>query len=531
MTFEDCRTAIIGHSGKHVLQYSKNLEWGATMIKKLSVLRLFSKILLALFVLCSFALLIPEDFNTLRLSPHAGELTEKTRVDGRTHITGFYNSKGELTDPVDRHFASHTETYDADGRLVAEDYYHADGSPAEQPKGFTGIRYDYSTDRDVQVTYVDGNDEPMIIAPGYVYIQRKLNAMGDPEEEYYLDLDQEPVACRDGFYGIRFAYDEKGSNTEQTFLDADGKPMQNKNGVTREKYLRNKQDQNIREMYFDEKDQPVQAPLGNYGVAFERDDRDRPTKFTYLDVNGHWMVNHEGYTIMTRTYRPDGSKQTDRYYDHDEKPVALASGQYGVYHTSEYGQNIYLDKNGGAQLSLNNIFHYQPYIVVVIGILLCVFFALAPEKLCYITAAVYLGFIVYMTLLFRNTVETKTNFDLSTYVARLLYSFESRSEIVNNIWLFIPFGAFLRRKTEKRRWILAAFFLSLLVETAQLLTGFGTFELNDLIGNTLGGCIGFYITEGFLEMQVYWRKMRDLRRVIPEEEDEEDTSDLFIDKE
>jgi hypothetical protein len=205
-------------------------------------------------------------------------------------------------------------------------------------------------------------------------------------------------------------------------------------------------------MYFDEKEQPVQAPLGNYGVAFERDDRDRPTKFTYLDVNGHWMVNHEGYTIMTRTYRPDGSKQTDRYYDHDEKPVALAAGQYGVYHTSEYGQNIYLDKNGGAQLSLHNIFHYQPYIVVVIGILLCVFFALAPEKLCYITAAVYLGFIVYMTLLFRSTVETKTNFDLSTYVARLLYSFESRSDIVNNIWLFIPFGAFLRRKTKKRRW-------------------------------------------------------------------------------
>ena len=97
------------------------------MIKKLSVLRLFSKILLALFVLCSFALLMPEDFNTLRLSPHAGELTEKTRVDGRTHITGFYNSKGELTDPVDRHFASHTETYDADGRLVAEpDAYVSD---------------------------------------------------------------------------------------------------------------------------------------------------------------------------------------------------------------------------------------------------------------------------------------------------------------------------------------------------------------------------------------------------------------------
>ena len=68
------------------------------------------------------------------------------------------------------------------------------------------------------------------------------------------------------------------------------------------------------------------------------------------------------------------------------------------------------------------------------------------------------------------------------------------------------------------------------METAQLLTGFGTFELNDLIGNTLGGCNGLYITEGFLEMQVYWRKMRDLRRVIPEEEEEEDTSDLFIDK-
>jgi glycopeptide antibiotics resistance protein len=425
------------------------------------------------------------------------ELKEISRTEGGIRTTGFYNSNGELTDPVDRRYAVHTEKTDAKGRLAAEDYYCADGKRAVMPKGFSGIRYMYPSDKIQKVIYVDAEEKPMVIAPGYACIRRMLNAAGQKTEEYYYDLQMQAVKCSDGYYGIRFAYDKKGMVCAQTFLDADGKPMKNKDGITREKYLRNSSGQNIREMYFDEKDRPVQSLKGEYGVGFCRDDRDRPTEFRFLDVNGVLMTNTKGYAIMRRTYRPDGEKKSDRYFDKKGKPCSLAGGEYGVYYTQDSGRNVYLGADGKAQIRLANIFRCMPFLVVVAGVLLCVFFAFAPGRMCRVAAMAYVGFIIYMTLLFRGTADHRTNFDLYTYVRRLFHSFESRAEIINNIWLFIPLGAFLRAETKKKKSILLAALLSLLVETVQLLTGRGTFELNDLVGNTAGGAIGFWLTGVF----------------------------------
>ena len=67
-------------------------------------------------------------------------------------------------------------------------------------------------------------------------------------------------------------------------------------------------------------------------------------------------------------------------------------------------------------------------------------------------------------------------------------------DTVLNIFLFIPMGFFLpmlyRRYDSIRNTAMAGFLVSLSVETAQMF-GFGTTDINDLITNTLGTCLGY----------------------------------------
>lgn len=69
--------------------------------------------------------------------------------------------------------------------------------------------------------------------------------------------------------------------------------------------------------------------------------------------------------------------------------------------------------------------------------------------------------------------------------------------IVGNVVAFVPFGAFLPIfSTRCRHFLYTALYsfeLSLLVELLQLIFKVGSFDVDDLLLNTLGGIIGFVI--------------------------------------
>lgn len=71
------------------------------------------------------------------------------------------------------------------------------------------------------------------------------------------------------------------------------------------------------------------------------------------------------------------------------------------------------------------------------------------------------------------------------------------ANIVGNVICFIPFGAILPVLNRKARNFFLIFALSfefsLLVECAQLISKVGSFDVDDLFLNTLGGVIGFLI--------------------------------------
>jgi len=67
--------------------------------------------------------------------------------------------------------------------------------------------------------------------------------------------------------------------------------------------------------------------------------------------------------------------------------------------------------------------------------------------------------------------------------------------IFGNVVAFMPFGFFLPIVSRRgRRWynaFLLGFFLSLCIETTQLIFQVGSFDVDDLLLNTIGGILGF----------------------------------------
>lgn len=77
--------------------------------------------------------------------------------------------------------------------------------------------------------------------------------------------------------------------------------------------------------------------------------------------------------------------------------------------------------------------------------------------------------------------------------------------LAGNVVGFIPFGMLLPTLREKRigffKVFLLSFELSLLIEVSQLVLRTGSCDVDDLILNTLGGCIGYIINSGIRHMK------------------------------
>ena len=71
------------------------------------------------------------------------------------------------------------------------------------------------------------------------------------------------------------------------------------------------------------------------------------------------------------------------------------------------------------------------------------------------------------------------------------------ANIAGNICMFIPFGALLFIWKEKPVTFLTvsfySMFLSLLIELIQLFTRVGVFDVDDILMNTVGGMIGYFV--------------------------------------
>ncbi len=131
------------------------------------------------------------------------------------------------------------------------------------------------------------------------------------------------------------------------------------------------------------------------------------------------------------------------------------------------------------------------------------------QKLGWVLFIAYLGLLVYFLFFaesFGRSLENRDyayNLELFKEIKRFYIYREQVGmkafllNVVGNVAAFMPCGFFLPIVSRRgRKWynsILLCFALSLSVETAQLVWKVGSFDVDDLFLNTLGGAFGYVI--------------------------------------
>lgn len=121
---------------------------------------------------------------------------------------------------------------------------------------------------------------------------------------------------------------------------------------------------------------------------------------------------------------------------------------------------------------------------------------------------IYIGFLIYFLLLSEmyGRTELRTDYSYNLELFKEIKRFWNYREVlgtkvvmmnlVGNVAIFIPFGFILPWASRYTNFLQTAWhtlLFSLIIECVQLVTRIGSFDVDDLLLNTIGGCIG-YIT-------------------------------------
>lgn len=131
----------------------------------------------------------------------------------------------------------------------------------------------------------------------------------------------------------------------------------------------------------------------------------------------------------------------------------------------------------------------------------------------------YIGFLIYFLLLSDwygregTATEYRYNLQLFQEIRRFLVyrkqlgAFAVFSNLFGNILIFMPFGFFLAMAGKQCGFFKAlagSLALSLSVEVFQLVTRVGSFDVDDIFLNTLGGVLGFLVYEAGSRIRRYY---------------------------
>ena len=428
----------------------------------------------------------------------ASELSIRETVDGSVTSTSYVNPDGVITEAIDMGYATVCRMRDDNGRVVEERYLDANGDPVARYGDYYGLSYEYDETGTV-IIYLDAEGNPIIRSDGYSTIVR-TQVGGRASDDFYYDLNGQQVQCSGGYYGIHCEYNAEGQSTSLTFLDEDGHAVCISSDCAGVTYQRDENGTVVGEQYFDTEGNPARSSLGQYGELYQRNEQGYIDQITYLDADSNPAPTNAGYTILERTYHRDGTADTDMYFDAEGNPKALSKGQYGIKRSGKV--SLLLDRNGNVMLCVDNLLNGFPCMVVVFGCVVCLLMIILPKSLSVVLTMVYVAFILYETLMFRESGDARTNFILFSYAGKFLKEQSVRVGVINNIWLFIPLGTGLYRWFQKKWGLVIPFVMSVAIETTQYITGLGIAEFDDVFGNTMGGWIGVLVAWTWLSRKM-----------------------------
>lgn len=352
--------------------------------------------------------------------------------------------------------------------------------------------YQYYYDLSGKITY---NSEV-----GYASSIKEIDNKGNVIKESFFD--QNNIQCKNnlGYFTVSREYDSCNRNIKETYFDMVGNLMLCNNGYASVKRVFNKT--SIAEYYYDLVGNPTKASDGQYGILkYDFDKLDRYTDFLYLDDTGEPMNCSWGYAGAKITYNEDGTIKTVMYHDVAGNPVKLSDGQYGVRYSAK--GDIYLNLDGSKQIRIIELISKRPECMIIVSVFLIYLFGILFRKGQQILLLSYCGVILFLTFGQRG-VQVEGNVVLCFWDSykQFLTSNSTRITVLENIWLFIPFGAGIYNIYSSKRMVVVGICFSILIEIFQLVTGRGIFETADIINNSIGTAIGIAVASS-----ITWEKV------------------------
>lgn len=497
-----------------MVNMSKNKIIGREQINSWILKRLYI-ILLAFFVIISLVYI--NSYTKKQISyVRSSQLKKVTVNNNMTSRTDYIDDKGEIRIAADLGYATVIITRTDNGQL--EQYYDDKGIPIRRNNGYYSVFREYDDNgNNIRNTYLDPDGNPAKTTNGYAIEKKEYDDNNRLIVLRYYDVDGKPVESPYFGYGRLNEYDEHGRNIKTTYIDASGEPLIISQGFASVVRLFYETDgfengKEEAEFYFDEEGFPIALSLGQYGVHKEYDTNGQEAVLTYLDKDGFPIVTSKGYTTVKRTYKANNSIATELYFDLNGDPVSISEGQYGI--KREDGKTIFLNQNGDVAFNIRTLLYNNTWIVIPFTLAVIIMSAFFDRKWNMIFLILYIWIIVYFTLMFRDNIEAKRT-EILWYYRRVFIDIEARTDILRNIWLFIPFGAILYQLYPRKIILFIPIVVSICIEGIQFKFGIGFYELDDVISNGLGGTIGFFVgkmTTEQIQRIKSWRHIYTLKR-------------------
>ena len=238
-------------------------------------------------------------------------------------------------------------TYDHYDRIIKEQYFGGDGTPANGPEGCNTVAKEYTSRGQISlIKYFDANENPVKV--GGVYgISSEYNSYANLQQQTWLDQNGSPMLNEAGYASIFYDYDLSNSETVeikyQYYQGADGTRKAANNGAWGISTLYYPVTHVYEVTYIDQDGNPVTTTDGYASYEYETDDRGNVTWEGYYDAYGRAVNCTNGYASVERGYDEEGRLISERYLDSYNK---LINNKEGVA-----GWNGYYDDNGNLVIS------------------------------------------------------------------------------------------------------------------------------------------------------------------------------------
>lgn len=154
---------------------------------------------------------------------------------------------------------------------------------------------------------------------------------------------------------------------------------------------------------------------------------------------------------------------------------------------------------------INSYFYDVWPVIIIITVIVCslriAYLIKNHQKFCFYKEIFVLLFILYVMCLFEIVTLQDQNYGLSNYIPfKEIFRYEVGSSlfvknIIGNVLLFLPYGYFASEYIKsKKAWsiCLLTTLVTITIEFVQLNIG-RTFDIDDVILNTLGGLLGYLL--------------------------------------